>query len=130
MYLVDTNVISELARRTPSEKVLGWARSVSTIAVSVITVEEIHFGLAWKPNPRIHAWFEEFLSAHCEIHPLTEAVARRAGQLRGQLTARGRPHTQADMFIAATAQAAKLTLVTRNTKDFEDCAIPLLDPFA
>jgi len=130
MYLVDTNIISELARKQPSSKVQAWAGGVVTVSLSAITVEEISFGLAWKPNTRIAAWFEEFLSRHCEILPVTREVARCAGQLRGRLAAKGRRRTQADMLIAATAQLSKLTLVTRNAKDFEDCGIPLFDPFS
>ena len=54
MYLVDTNIISELARPMPNAGVLAWASTVTTIALSVITLEEIYYGLAWKPHPRIH----------------------------------------------------------------------------
>ena len=52
-----------------------------------------------------------------------------AGQLRGKLQSQGKPRTQADMIIAATAQIHKLTLVRRNTRDFEGCGIPLINPF-
>ena len=61
---------------------------------------------------------------------MTDQVARRAGQLRGELASRGSPHTQADMLIAATAQVHQLMLVTRNVRDFEGTAIGLLDPFS
>jgi toxin FitB len=128
-YLVDTNVLSELARRRPQARVVSWARSVTTVALSVVTIEEVFFGLAWKPNPRIRVWFESFLAEHCRVHPLTEDIARIAGELRGRLAARGAVRTQADMLIAATAQAHHLTLVTRNTRDFEGCGIGLFNPF-
>lgn len=128
--LVDTNVISELARHNPDSGVLAWARTVSSISVSVITVEEISYGLAWKPNSRISEWFEEFLAAHCLVLPITDEIARCAGRLRGSLAGDGRIRTQADRLIAATAQAHQLTLVTRNVRDFDGCGISLLDPFA
>lgn len=128
-FLVDTNVLSELARPRPNARVLAWAQTINKISLSVITVEEIQFGLAWKPNPRLQAWFDAFLQDHCELHPITTPIAAAAGRLRGTLAARGAPRTQADMLIAATAQLERLTLVTRNVRDFARCGIALLDPF-
>ncbi|MBM2812395.1 MAG: domain-like, partial [Chloroflexi bacterium] len=61
--------------------------------------------------------------------PVSAEVARLAGQIRGRLMARGRVRTQADMMIAATAQIHHLVIVTRNTRDFEDCGVPVLNPF-
>ncbi|MEW6363279.1 MAG: type II toxin-antitoxin system VapC family toxin [Acidobacteriota bacterium] len=129
-YLVDTNVISELAGRSPNAGVAAWARTVTGIFLSVITLEEISYGLTWKPNPRVQAWFDDFFAASCTICPVEEEVAVRAGQIRGLLAKRGRQRTQADMLIAATAQVRQLTLVTRNTRDFDECGIALLDPFS
>ena len=128
-FLVDTNIISELSRRSPDHGVLAWAGGVTQLAVSVISVDEVFFGLAWRPNPRVLGWMEAFFQRH-DVLTISEAIARRAGELRGQLAARGVVREQADMLIAATAQAHQLTLVTRNTKDFENCGIGLLDPFS
>jgi predicted nucleic acid-binding protein len=129
-WLVDTNVLSELARPIPDPAVVEWARSVSRTALSSVSVEEIYFGLSWKPKPKVLAWFQVFLREHCEVLVVSDAVARRAGELRGQLRAAGIVRTQADMLIAATARVHALTLVTRNEKDFEGCAIGLLNPFS
>ncbi|PHJ56903.1 hypothetical protein VF14_34555 [Nostoc linckia z18] len=128
-FLCDTNIISELARPQPNSGVLTWAAKVSSIAISVITVEEISYGLTLKPNPRIENWFENFLENYCQILPITAEIAKRSGELRGQLRLIGKTHTQADMMIAATAQIHQLTLVTRNIRDFDSCGIPLLNPF-
>lgn len=128
--LVDTNVLSELARPAPDPGVLAWAATIALpIRVSVITLEELVFGLSWRPNARVEAWFRRFLEEDCELLPINEEIARRAGVLRGQLGLAGRPRTQADMLIAATAQAHQLALVTRNARDFRGCGIALLDPF-
>ena len=129
-FLVDTNVIGELARRRPNRGVLRFASQVHTIRLSVISLEEIHYGLAWKPNERIRAWFLRFLEEQCQVLPVSEEVARRSGELRGRLQARGATRTQADMLIAATAASHALTLVTRNTDDFEGCGVTVLNPFS
>jgi len=128
-YLCDTNVLSELIKPHANEGVLDWARQVKLIGLSAIVVEEIAFGLSWKPNPRIQNWFGDFLEQHCHVLPVTESIAHRSGELRGRLQARGLVRTQADMLLAATAAEHGLTLVTRNTRDFEDCGIALLNPF-
>jgi predicted nucleic acid-binding protein len=129
MHLCDTNILSELARPSPNAGVVAWAQTVQTIHLSVITVEEIYFGLTWKPNSRIRAWFDTFLETHCTIWPVTVDISRRCGTIRGDLQAKGQTRSQADMLIAATAQLHAFTLVTRNTRDFDDCAIALLNPF-
>lgn len=99
------------------------------MAISAVTVEEVYFGLSWKPNPRIRLWFEGFLETYCQILPVTAEIAKRSGEIRGQLQARGETRSSADMLIASTAQEHQLTLVTRNVRHFEDCGIPLLNPF-
>jgi toxin FitB len=88
------------------------------------------YGLAWHPNARIQAWFDRLLQDRCQVLPVTVEIARLAGQMRGQFQANGKTHSQPDMLIAATAQVHQLTLVTRNTRDFEGCLIGLLNPFS
>ncbi|MDR3395538.1 MAG: type II toxin-antitoxin system VapC family toxin [Parasulfuritortus sp.] len=127
--LVDTNVISELVRRQPNAGVLAWADVLAVFSISAVTVDEIAYGLSWRPNARIEAWFDSFLHRH-PVLPVTEAIARRAGELRGGFAARGIVRSQADMMIAATAQVHALTLVTRNEDDFRGCGIPVLNPFS
>lgn len=131
MYLLDTNIISELMRPEPDARVLQWFATprVSTdFATSVITVHEILFGLTHKPRPRA---FERFtvLASRCTVFDLTEPIARRAGEMRGGLAARGQVRHLADMLIAATAQVHALTLVTRNVRDFDGCGVAVLNPF-
>jgi toxin FitB len=129
-FLVDTNVLSELARAAPDARVATWAGTLDRVAISVITVDEIYFGLAAKTNARIQRWMETFIDVYCQVLDVTGPIARHAGTLRGQLQRRGKPRSQSDMLIAATASAQGLTLATRNKRDFDGCGISLYDPFA
>ena len=108
---------------------LEWARRADRMTISVVTVEEVLFGLTWKPNDRVRDWFERFSDGSCEVLPVTARIAVRAGELRGKLRSQGQVRTQADMLIAATAQRHQLTVVTRNVRDFERTGVPILNPF-
>lgn len=130
IYLVDTNIISELARPQPDSGAEEWADGIAQVSVSVVTLEELQFGLSWRPNPRIQAWLDEFLEHYCDVVPVSIEVARLAGEWRGRFQANGLARTQADMLIAATAAVNGLTLVTRNVKDFDGCGITILNPFS
>ncbi len=128
-YLVDTNVLSEITRRAPSDRVVAWLSEVETVSVSVISLEEVYFGLALRPNARIQRIFERYLETYCRVLDVTGAIAKHAGLLRGQLGRRGAVRAQPDMLIAATAAAHGLTLATRNVRDFAGCSVALHDPF-
>ncbi len=109
---------------------IKWAAGIDRISISVVTLEEIAFGLAWKPNERIREWFENFFSEACDVLPITDAIAERSGIVRGRSRAAGITQSQADSLIAATAHIHDLTLVTRNVRDFARSQIKLLNPFA
>ncbi|MES1241931.1 MAG: type II toxin-antitoxin system VapC family toxin [Acidobacteriota bacterium] len=128
MFLCDTNVVSEFFRPQPSQKLLDWAEGVSEIFLSVVTIEEIQFGLSWKPRPRILTALETFLAERCRLLPITPEIANRSGVIRGSFQARGTPRSMQDMLIAATAEIHQLVLVTRNVDDFEGCTLSLLNP--
>lgn len=130
MKLWDTNILSELARRAPHPALLTWVEAERELAISVVTVDEIFFGLTWQPRPRIAAWLESFIETRCQVLPVTAAIARKSGELRGRLRAMGQVRSQADMWIAATAEVHSLPLATRNVKDFEGCGIEVIDPLA
>ena len=129
-YLCDTNVISELVRREPHPGVAAWLERQPGVTLSAVTVEEIAYGLAWKPHPEVQRWFDGFLASLCRVLPVSEEIARRSGELRGAFQAKGETRSVTDMLLAATAQIHQLTLATRNTRHFEGCGIPLLNPFA
>jgi toxin FitB len=127
--LVDTNVLSEFVRPKPNRGVLTWAADVERISISVVSIEEIEFGLSWRPNRKLAEWFRNFFAQACDTLPVTESIARRAGVMRGEFLANGITRSPADMLIAATAQIHGLTLVTRNVRDLDGCGIDLLNPF-
>src|SRR3954453_1380480 len=126
--LVDTNVLSEFVRPRPNRGVIAWAAEVERISVSVVTVEEISFGLSWKPNDKVEEWFRNFFAEACDMLPVTEMIAQHAGGMRGEFLAKGITRSPADMLIAATAHVHGLTLVTRNVRDFDGCRIDLFNP--
>lgn len=128
-WLMDTNVLSELVRPKPNPGVVQWASQVEIVGISVVTIDEIMFGLTWKPRPDVLDWFMRFMDEGCDIFPITQPIAHRAGVMRGRLRGKGISRSQADIFIAATAEIHNLTLVTRNVRDFEECHIELLNPF-
>jgi predicted nucleic acid-binding protein len=128
-WLCDTNVISELMRRKPFPRVASWLRQQDHIHLSVITVEEICFGLHRTNLKKKLAWFEKFLAGRCDILEIDPMTAQRAGDIRGRLAAQGQSRSQADMLIAATAWRHDLIVVTRNTSDFDGTAVPVFNPF-
>jgi predicted nucleic acid-binding protein len=109
--------------------VIAWAAGVERISLSVVSVEEISFGLSWQRNKKLEDWFRNFFDEACAILPVTEPVAQRAGSMRGEFLGKAITRSPADMLIAATAQVHGLTLVTRNVRDFEGCRIDLRNPF-
>lgn len=131
MILLDTNIVAELSRPRPNPVVERWAATVKPpFGFSVVSLEEVRYGLSWRPVQRVEIWFSEFLAGFCETLPVTDAIGRRAGEVRGRLQALGETRTQADMLIAATALEHQLPLATRNARDFRDCGVALIDPFA
>ena len=132
MYLVDTNIVSELMRPRPANGVEQWKNRLEesgmALVISAITVDEIIFGLQWRPHAAKMAWFGRFMQL-ATVLPVTEIIARRAGEIRAQLALVGQVREQADMLIAATTQVHALTLVTRNVRDFDGCGIAVLNPF-
>jgi toxin FitB len=126
-FLIDTNVLSELMRENPAPQVLAWfaSQNANLMQISAITHAEILAGIALLPaGKRREAMaqaagqiFEEDFAGKC-IDFGGQAVGHYA-LVRAQRQLAGRPIDTADAQIAAIALAAHLTLVTRNTKDFE-----------
>ena len=135
-YLVDTNIVSEIAQPKPRTEVLDWLEGVppSALHMSVLTLGEIRKGVeslgTGRKKERLRLWLEQALRGWFEdrVLPVDEPVADRWGRL---LAVAGRPLPAIDSLIAATALAHGLRLVTRNTKDFKRIAdLEVVNPWS
>ena len=138
MFLLDTNVVSELRKANAGRAdkfVVGWASTTpaSTMYVSAITVQELEIGalLAERRDPArglvLRRWLEEQVlpAFGGRILPVGPDVARRSAPLHVP-----DPRPVRDSLIAATALVHGMTVVTRNTADFAPMGVDLIDPWA
>ena len=133
MFLLDTDVLSELRRRKRDRNVVAWIGDVTAadLFLSAVTIGEIELGIARQQvlNPgfaqELTEWLDVTLRAYGErILPLAVGIVRRWGRLAAQLG-----NKQLDLAIAATALEHGLTVVTRNVSDYEPTGVPILNPF-
>lgn len=132
MYLLDTNVVSELRRVRPHGAVLAWLRDVDDAAlhISAVTVGEIQAGIEITRErdqakaAEIEAWLDD-VSATFNVIDMDGRTFRWCARMMHRLS----NHLIEDAMIAATAQVHNLTVVTRNVRDFQTFGIPTFDPF-
>jgi len=117
-FLLDTNIVSELARR-PHGAAAARLRSVQAdmLLTSIIVVGELAFGLAKMPSPKMHRQIVAVLEG-LEIAELASPVEEHYGRIRAQLEGAGTPIGANDCWIAAHALALGCTLVTANEREF------------
>ena len=133
MYLLDTNVISELRKPRPHDAVLAWIATVSDaeLYLSAVTLGEIQAGIeitrAQDPAKaaEIEAWADQ-IAALYNVLPLDATTLR----LWAKLMRRQSNTVSEDAMIAACAIQHRLTIVTRNVRDFAAFQVPLINPFA
>lgn len=138
MIVLDTNVLSETLRSAPDPRVIEWFRAQRRAALftTTITRAEILYGVERLEDgsrkralsAAVQAVFEEdfagrllgFDSDAADMYAAIAVSRRNAGKQISQF----------DAMIAAVARSAGATLATRNIKDFVDCGIPVIDPWA
>ncbi len=121
MYLLDTNVISELRRPRPHGAVVAWLRGIreADLFVSAVTIGELQAGVERTrmrdPSKagEIEAWIDEIAGAYQILDMDARAFRTWARLLHGRSS-----NLSGDAMIAATAQVHDLTVVTRNLRDF------------
>jgi len=137
-FLLDTNVVSEWVKPGPDPNVVAWLADVDEdrVFLSVVTFAEIRRGVELMPmgrrRERLAAWLADELPARFEarILGIDRRVAEAWGVAMARSQQRGAGLGSMDAFLAATATEHRLTLVTRNVRDFGMAGIPLLDPWA
>ena len=136
-YLLDTNIPSETLRPSPDTKVAAWLQGHARDSqfLSVVTLGELRRGVTLLTLGARRTQLENFIDVTVRLWfadrvlPLTQAIAERWGVLDGQRQAAGRPLSVPDGMIAATALEHGLTLVTRNTKDYDGLGLTVLNPW-
>ncbi|GAA3173404.1 type II toxin-antitoxin system VapC family toxin [Nonomuraea roseoviolacea] len=133
-YLLDTNVVSEMTKRTRNSNLQAWLDAINgpTLYLSVLVLGEIRKGVELlRRRDAIQAGaYESWLDRlqrefRTRILPVTLDVAEEWGRMNAK-----RPLPVVDGLIAATASAHGWILVTRNVKDFADLDVKMVDPFA
>jgi toxin FitB len=136
-FLLDTNVLSEPIKERPNSGVLEWLSQANEdeVFVSVVTITELRYGVerlaTGKRRERLDSWLRKDLIARFDgrILPVDLRIADACGGLMARSESMGRPLEARDAFIAATAEVHGLTLVTRNTSDFEAMLKAIVSPW-
>jgi len=136
-YLLDTCVISEIAKPVPDAKVMDWlyATPSELLLLSVVTIGEIRKGLTKLPDSKkkevLTVWLSTLMEEYqARILPIDLAVADNWGIIQGKAEMAGTPMSSIDSLIAATAFTHNLTIVTRNESDYSAAQVPIMNPWS
>ena len=133
-YLLDTNVISEIMTTEPNQRVIDFLAQIKESYLSVITLHELHYGLQLLPEGqrrnKIVNKLQSMLTHYNDyIIPVNQAIALQAAVLRADAKQEGRIVHLADALIASTAKVNNWIVATRNTNDFIDSGVEIIDPW-
>lgn len=136
MIVLDTNVVSELMRPEPAPAVLAWLQRSSGYGLytTAVTIAEIRYGIARLPEGRrrqsLHQAADEIFAAFPrQVLPFDLASASAYADIVASREMQGNPISGFDAQIAAICRSQAASLATRNTRDFVDTGISLLDPW-
>jgi predicted nucleic acid-binding protein len=132
MYLIDTNIISELTKPKRNLGVVKWISQQESLVLSVISYHELRYGInrsKIEQKKKLEIWWSELISYSPEFLPIDIVISNLASVLRIKSEKNGISMTLADSLIAATAIHHNRILVTRNVSDFKKCGLSLLNPF-
>ena len=137
MFILDTNVVSELMRPAPDPAIASWVaeRATSSLFLTAVTEAELRFGLAVMPPGKrrdgLAAGLERMLETGFanRILPFDSAAARAYAWIAAARRRRGQPAAQADCQIAAIARSRGMAVATRNVRDFEEMGIDVFNPW-
>jgi hypothetical protein len=138
VIVLETNVLSEEIRHSPSPKVLRWFEEQDPVSVftTAVTQAEMLYGLESLPVGRRRSTLQQAIEKMFEeeflgrILPFDEDAARSFAKIVAARDALGRPISQLDGMIAAIARSRRAVLATRNVSDFQDCGLRIIDPWA
>ncbi len=137
MIILDTNVLSELMKRDPSESVLRWLDSMhaAEICTTSITAAELWFGVRRLPSGRrkalLAAGIDDMLYQDLQgrIEPFDMVAAGHYADIVCDQVRSGRAISAADAQIAAICTARRARLATRNVKDFVGLGVEIINPW-
>lgn len=137
MIVLDTMVVSELARQAPDPGVVAWVDGFPTaeVATTSVTAAELLYGVARLPDGRRKTQLSDAIRClldedfHGRIESFDRAAAGRYASVVTDREQLGRPISAADAQIAAICHRRGATLATRNTDDFADTGIELVNPW-
>jgi len=135
-WLLDSNVLSELRRRKPNQNVVAFvaAQPLDRLYLSSVTLAELRFGIELVTDATKRAELTNWLTNHIRplfaqrVLPVSEDVLFRWRLLVEEGRKVGHTLSQLDLLIAATAHQHGLTVVSRDTSEYEKAGVSFLDP--
>lgn len=132
-FLVDANVLSEAVKPIPEPKVLAWLRANETeLAINPIVLGELQYGILLLPVGKKRDQLRKWLLSGIQYLAMLDWDANTAmewARLLAELKTKGHAMPIKDSLIAASASQHRLSIATRNTKDFVHTRVPIMNPF-